>query len=127
MPYLYTSEDLICVDDSDSKFYNQIIKAKGNEKSFEYMKRKDYQYELGIVVEHNKKAVYKRGSCIFMHVKKSKNAPTAGCTAMSLKELQSITNWLDIKKNPILIQIPKSSSTEILELYPQLKGSELLD
>ncbi len=91
------------------------------------MKRKDYQYELGIVVEHNKKAVYKRGSCIFMHVKKSKNAPTAGCTAMSLKELQSITNWLDIKKNPILIQIPKSSSTEILKLYPQLKGSELLN
>ena len=127
MPYLYASENLICVDDSDSKFYNQIIEARGDEKSFEYMKRKDHQYELGIVVEHNKDAKYKRGSCIFMHVKKSQDASTAGCTAMSLEEMDKIARWLDIDKNPILIQIPKSSSKEILKLYPQLKSSKLLD
>lgn len=126
MPYLYTSENLICVDDSNSFFYNHIIEANGNEKSFEYMRRKDHQYKLGIVVQHNKNGLEKRGSCIFIHVKKSKDSPTAGCSAIELEELQKIVLWLDKKKNPILIQIPKSSSAEILKLYPELKSSQLL-
>ena len=126
MPYLYANKDLICVDDSDSKFYNKIVQRKGDEKSFEFMKRDDSQYELGIVVEHNKQAQKRRGSCIFLHVKKSEDSPTAGCTAMSLDEIKKITNWLDKDKNPILIQIPSSSSKEILKLYPQIKSSKLL-
>jgi len=126
MPYLYANKDLICVDDSNSKFYNKIVQRKGNEKSFEFMKRDDHQYELGIVVEHNKQAQKGRGSCIFLHVKKSENSSTAGCTAMSLDEIKKITNWLDKDKNPILIQIPLSYSKEILKLYPQIKNSGLL-
>ncbi|DAB30749.1 MAG TPA: hypothetical protein CFH84_02270 [Sulfurimonas sp. UBA12504] len=126
MPYLYASKELICVDESDSPFYNQIIQKRGDEKSFEYMKRKDNQYELGIVVAHNKNASAGRGSCIFVHIKKSQEASTAGCSAMRLDEIQKISAWLDKKKNPILIQIPKSSSREIINLYPQLKESELL-
>ncbi len=126
MPYLHTTKDLICVDDSDSLFYNQIIQAHGDEKSFEYMKRKDGLYELGIVVAHNEDGKKRRGSCIFLHVKKSDNAPTSGCTSMSLQEIKRLSKWLDIDKNPILIQIPKSSSEEILKLYPELKSSKLL-
>ncbi len=127
LPYLHTS-NLICVDDVDSDFYNQIIPMpKKQPKSFEIMSRKDHQYELGIVVGHNQNGVKKSGSCIFIHVKKSKNASTAGCTAMSLEELEEIVAWLDTSKNPILIQIPKSSSKEILKLYPELKSSKLLN
>ena len=127
MPYLHTSKNLICVDDSNNKSYNKIISMQNNKpKSFEYMKRDDLQYELGIVVEHNKDAIKQRGSCIFIHVQKSKNAGTAGCTSMTLNELKQITTWLDKKKNPILIQIPYSSSKEILKLFPQLKSSSLL-
>ena len=126
MPYLYTSKNLICVDDSNSPFYNQVIEANGDEKSFENMKRNDHQYELGIMVAHNRNGFKKRGSCIFLHVKKEDNAPTAGCTSMNLDEIKKIASWLDKSKEPILIQIPKSSSEEILELYPQLKDSKLL-
>jgi len=126
MPYLYASENLICVDDSNSSFYNQIIEANGDEKSFEYMKRQDEQYRLGIVVEHNTNAQNRRGSCIFLHIKKSLNAPTAGCTSMSLSEIQKIALWLDKSKNPLLIQIPKNLSKEVLKHYPKLKSSKLL-
>ena len=126
MPYLYTSKNLICVDDSESPFYNQIIIAHGDEKSFEFMRRKDNQYKLGIVVEHNKNAVAKRGSCIFIHIQKGENKGTAGCTSMKEDDIKKIAKWLDKSKNPILIQIPKSSSSEILKLYPELKGSSLL-
>lgn len=126
MPYLYASKELICVDDSDSMFYNQIIQAKGNEKSFEMMKKEDHRYELGIVVAHNKMAKKEDGSCIFLHVKLSEDEYTSGCTAMNLDEITKIIQWLDKSKNPLLIQIPKSSSAEIKKLYPQLEASKLL-
>ncbi|WP_457748897.1 L,D-transpeptidase family protein [Sulfurimonas sp.] len=126
MPYLYTEKNLICVDDTHSNFYNQIIMAQGNEKSFEYMKRKDVQYKIGIVVDYNKKAIRGRGSCIFMHIQRAPNKATVGCTSMSEKNLQKIVHWLNKKKNPVLVQIPKKSAKEVLELYPQLKNSELL-
>jgi L,D-peptidoglycan transpeptidase YkuD (ErfK/YbiS/YcfS/YnhG family) len=126
MPYLHASKNLICVDDSNSPFYNQIITAHGDEKSFEYMRRKDKLYELGIVVQHNSMAQPQRGSCIFLHVQKSLGSPTSGCTSMSLKTIQQISSWLDSTKNPILIQIPKSLSREVINLYPELRDSKLL-
>jgi len=126
MPYLFTSEDLICVDDTHSPFYNQIIQAHGDEKSFEHMKRKDHQYTIGITVKHNKNALKKRGSCIFLHVEKFSGATTAGCTSMKYEDLKKIVQWLDKKKNPLLIQIPKNRTDKVLELYPQLRKSELL-
>jgi len=127
LPYLHATKELICVDDVDSKYYNRIIKTTSLPKSFEYMKRDDNQYELGIVVSHNKEAVKGRGSCIFMHVQKSEDAPTAGCTAMTLENLKKIALWLEKEKKPILIQIPKSSADEIKRLYPNLKNSKLLN
>jgi len=126
MPYLYASDDLICVDDSKSVNYNKIIKAVGDEKSFEFMHRKDNQYKIGVVVEHNKKGIPQRGSCIFLHIEKSNNHPTSGCTSMKEEYLQKIVNWLDVSKNPILIQIPASYAGEILKQYPSLKESKLL-
>jgi len=126
LPYLHTSKDLICVDDSNSNFYNHIIQANGDEKSFEYMKRQDHQYKYGVTVAHNKYGKFKRGSCIFLHIEKSVDAPTAGCTSMKEETLFKIINLLDKTKKPILIQIPKSLSAEILKKYPQLKSSKIL-
>jgi len=121
MPYLHATKELICVDDSNSNYYNQIINIeKEKPNSFEYMKRDDNQYELGVVVAHNKNQIKKRGSCIFLHVQKSEDAPTAGCTSMSLQNITKIVNWLDRSKKPILIQIPKSELNQILKLYPEL-------
>jgi len=121
MPYIKATKNLICVDDSDSKNYNKIISMPIKKpKSYELMKRDDFQYELGIVVEHNKEQKKEAGSCIFIHVQKNKDAPTAGCTSMSLENLRKITKWLDIKKNPILIQVPKKYLSEVKKLYPEL-------
>ncbi|WP_457744961.1 L,D-transpeptidase family protein [Sulfurimonas sp.] len=125
-PYLYASKSLICVDDTHSKFYNQIIEAKGDEKSFEYMHRNDDLYKLGIVVGHNQEAKKGYGSCIFLHIQRAENSPTVGCTSMKESDIRDIAKWLDKDKNPILIQIPKNYSKEIIKLYPNLKNSQLL-
>ncbi|MBA1432225.1 MAG: L,D-transpeptidase family protein [Epsilonproteobacteria bacterium] len=121
LPYLHATKETICVDDSNSPFYNQIIQANGDEKSFEHMRRKDEQYRLGIVVAHNPHAEAQKGSCIFMHIQKAPHAPTVGCTSMAKKDLRKIIDWLDKKKNPILIQIPKKYIKEVEKLYPQIK------
>ena len=125
--YHHATKDLLCVDDSTSKHYNTIVRDPSDmPKSYEVMQREDHQYELGVVVAHNSEAIEQRGSCIFMHVYKRKDAPTAGCSAMSLEDIKRVASWLDAEKKPLLIQIPKSSAKEILELYPQLKESHLL-
>jgi L,D-peptidoglycan transpeptidase YkuD (ErfK/YbiS/YcfS/YnhG family) len=120
LPFLHTSDKLICVDDSDSNFYNQIIEQEEDVNSFEYMKRKDHQYKFGVTVEHNKMGVSQRGSCIFLHIQREKGAGTAGCTSMSESALQKIISLLDKEKNPLLIQVTKRSLPEIKELYPEL-------
>lgn len=104
MPYLQLTEDIHCVDDSGSKQYNQIISKGLGYKSFEKMRRKDDLYEWGIVVEHNSNGVKKRGSCIFIHIMKKEQTPTAGCTAMSKTNLLKIIKWLDQTKHPTLLQ-----------------------
>ncbi len=126
LPYLHTSKELICVDDSNDRFYNRIIQAHGSEKSFENMRRKDYQYKYGVTVAHNNEGVKQRGSCIFLHIQREEGAGTAGCTSMKEKDLKKLISLLDKKKHPILIQIPKSRAKEIKKLYPVLQNSELL-
>lgn len=122
MPYIQAKHNLICVDDSSSKNYNKIIKMPNiKPNSFEFMKRDDEQYKLGIVVEHNKKQFKKGGSCIFLHVQKDVDAPTSGCTSMRYKDLKSIVDWLDIKKEPILIQVDEKNLGLIKEMYPDLE------
>ena len=126
LPYLHATKELICIDDADSPLYNKLVRTKKHPKSFEYMKRNDNQYRYGVTVLHNKEAIPNRGSCIFLHIQKYPHAPTAGCTSMQEENLLKIINTLDKEKNPLLIQITKSSAKEIKKLYPNLKNSQLL-
>jgi D-alanyl-D-alanine dipeptidase len=121
-PYLQVNSDTLCIDDSSAQDYNRIIDEKGHDKfkSFEFMKRQDRLYHLGIVVGHNKERIAGRGSCIFIHIEKQvatvrdtepsatepKGLPTAGCTSMHEDRLLEIMRWLDKSKNPLLLQLP---------------------
>lgn len=121
-PYLHVNDDTLCIDDSNSKEYNRIIQEKDHHrfKSFEFMKREDRLYHLGVVVGHNKKRLARRGSCIFLHLEKyavtpleadlssmkPKTLPTAGCTSMQEEQLLELMRWLDKNKNPLLLQLP---------------------
>lgn len=119
MPYQHADEQLICVDDSNSKDYNTILSknSSDNPKSFEWMKRKDDLYKIGLVVDHNTVAKKGAGSCIFFHIRKSENAPTAGCSAMKEEDLNTIIEWLDPAKKPQVVQIPRSYCLQAQDLY----------
>ncbi len=119
MPYRQMRPDLICVDDGRSEDYNLIIAIERDVeiRSFEWMRRDDPLYEVGITVRHNPQQVPGMGSCIFLHVEKAPGSPTAGCTSMPIEELRTIISWLRPQMKPLLVQIPKSSCSEIALLY----------
>lgn len=110
LPYLQVDKNTLCIDDSNSLYYNQIIQEKDQTrfKSFEFMKREDILYKLGVIVGHNEENLKKRGSCIFIHIQKGENSPTAGCTSLQEEQLFKIMQWLKKESSPLLLQLPDS-------------------
>jgi D-alanyl-D-alanine dipeptidase len=99
------------VDDRNSLHYNRIVDSRNVQqvdwKSSERMQRADELYRWGVVVDHNyPPAEPGGGSCIFLHIWRSPDAGTAGCTAMSPETMQQLIGWLDPAAEPVLVQLP---------------------
>ncbi len=74
-------------DDPNSKLYNKLIHInKKLNARHEKLYRKDYKYDLLIVIKYNiKKIIKNKGSAIFLHLTKD-YSPTRGCIAMNKKD-----------------------------------------
>ncbi len=109
MPFKRVDTLCHCVDDTASSYYNTLVvadTAKRSYNSFEYMKRKDDFYEYGVWVLYNSHPVVAgNGSCIFIHIWKDERSGTSGCTAMSKENILKLIDWLNKKKNPMLLQV----------------------
>ena len=109
MPFVQVDTNFYCVDDAASSYYNTLIvadTAKHNFNSFEHMKRDDSLYEYGVWINYNSDPVTNgNGSCIFLHIQRTPNSPTAGCTAMTKEKILKLIYWLNEKQNPVLLQI----------------------
>lgn len=111
MPFLLITEDLECIDDPSSSYYNRFIQTdsfpKKDWKSSEKMAQIGPIYALGIVVQHNMHPTLPHlGSAIFLHIWQRKGEGSAGCTIMDKQHLIQICSWLDEKKHPCLVQLP---------------------
>lgn len=119
MPVLKADPDLVCVDDSASRHYNEVLSGAVPDKDWkseEKMLRKDGLYRYGVVVAHNRNpASPGRGSCIFLHVERSAGSPTAGCTAMNREALRELILWLDPAARPLLAQFPQAVYERVRE------------
>ena len=121
LPYQHVTEVLECVDDTASKYYNRIVARDAIDsvdwQSSEKMHKITVQYQLGVTVDHNSDPVLPAGgSCIFLHIWKSANDPTSGCTAMTAENMQAIAAWLDGAQQPLLVQLTEP-------LYRQFKAT----
>ncbi|HXI12214.1 MAG TPA: L,D-transpeptidase family protein [Thermoanaerobaculia bacterium] len=109
LPYLTLDERTECVDDSASRFYNQIVDRKQaipvDWSSSEKMRGID-QYRMGVVVNHNIPAARGKGSCIFLHLWGGAGTGTVGCTAMASEDLKRLLEWLDPSLRPLVVQLP---------------------
>ena len=118
MPYRQATADLICIDDSRSSAYNTVVPVGSAPAfgSFEWMRREDGLYRMGVVVGHNRAARPGRGSCIFLHIEHAPGTGTAGCTSMNAAALRNVIRWLDPSKSPLLVQVPAESLPAVQEL-----------
>ncbi|HKQ79786.1 MAG TPA: hypothetical protein VJ810_39190 [Blastocatellia bacterium] len=112
LPYAQAVTTLECVDDPRSAHYNQFVDRAGvgipDWKSSERMRRDDNQYRWGVVVDHNAKGEPGCGSCVFLHIWEERGRGTAGCTAMEEWIMQDVLRWLETKKRPALVQLPRA-------------------
>jgi L,D-peptidoglycan transpeptidase YkuD (ErfK/YbiS/YcfS/YnhG family) len=111
MPYVPLSASVECVDDSTSKFYNQVLDrgtVAADWTSSEHMLRSDELYRWGVVVDHNSNPAQPgAGSCIFLHIWRGPGQGTVGCTAMPQEQIESVIGWLDPARKPLLVQMPE--------------------
>lgn len=118
LPYLALTSSIECVDDSHSRFYNQVVDrstVSPDWNSSEHMRDVGEAYRWGIVIDYNTDSPRPGGgSCIFMHIWGGPGHGTAGCTAMPEQQIKSILAWLDPAAKPVLVQMP-------LEQYRQVE------
>lgn len=117
MPYLQLTDNTMCVNDQNSKFYNMIINTaqidKPDWKSSQQM-RKIEQYRLGAVINYNDDPPIRgAGSCTFMHIAHGFTGGTAGCTAMAEKYAKQALTWLDSSKQPVFALFTKDSYSQL--------------
>jgi len=116
-PYLALTESIECVDDINSKYYNRIVDRSAvaaDWNSSEHMRDEGESYRWGMVVNFNGTIAAPNltapqpggGSCVFLHIWHNQNQGTAGCTAMTQPNLESLLTWLDPERKPRLLQLP---------------------
>ncbi len=108
LAYRQLDESTECVDDANSRFYNQIVeRTPASDWTSSEKMRSVAQYRWGIVVNHNVPAMTGAGSCIFLHVWTGPASTTAGCTAMASEDLERILGWLDPTMTPRVVQLTR--------------------
>lgn len=88
--------DAWCEDPSDRR-YNRAFRRSASEPG-DRLWRNDGLYDLIIEIDHNTRPrIAGRGSGVFIHVARPRFAPTAGCVALRLRDLQLLLRRLTPK------------------------------
>jgi D-alanyl-D-alanine dipeptidase len=110
IPYQMLTDSMWFIDDPNSIYYNEMVNvdtvARPDWQSGVRLARFKTQFRLGIYVGHNLDKKRGAGSGIFLHIWKSPDRGTVGCTAMHEKDMRKILHWIDTQKSPLLIQMP---------------------
>ena len=77
-------------DDPGDRNYNRAVKLPYGA-SHEEMWRKDHLYDVVVILGHNDRPRMKGGgSAVFFHLADPGGGPTAGCIAVSLKDMRKV-------------------------------------
>lgn len=114
--YLPLNDKSVCVDDVNSKFYNQLLdstKVSSDWNSSEKM-RSFSEYQLGSVIHYNERPTVKgAGSCIFLHIWQNPKLGTAGCVAMKKSDLKAVLTWLDPNQKPVIVMLTQPAYQQV--------------
>ena len=74
-------------DESDSKYYNKMVKFPFDSSAEKLWLKKNI-YDFLIVLDYNLRPIIKkRGSAIFLHISRKNYKPTMGCVAITKKDM----------------------------------------
>lgn len=112
--YLPIVKTTVCVDDPNSKFYGRIIDSEKIAQKQKDWKRAEHMvnypgYKYGVMIDYNMgERQPDIGSCIFLHVINARDKDgTRGSTILPEHTMLNLLTWLNPKRNPVLIQMPK--------------------
>jgi L,D-peptidoglycan transpeptidase YkuD (ErfK/YbiS/YcfS/YnhG family) len=123
LPYTALDAGWECVDDPASPHYNRVLDGRAVPRdwaSSEAMRREDELYRWVVEVGHNGGGgrgapTAAGGSCIFLHVWRSAEAPTVGCTAMARPRIERLLAALAPEAAPVYVLLPRAA-------YEALRG-----
>lgn len=104
LKYLEINSNHYWIDDSFSKYYNQLVDTSKTLKdwnSAEHLLSFKKQYEYAIEIMTNPQNIPNKGSAIFLHC--SVGCPTSGCISIKKEDLAHLINLID-ENTRILIQ-----------------------
>lgn len=103
MPYVKVNQYHYWCGDSNSVYYNQLIRADQVKHIChgEQLIRYSGVYDYAISIGYNKKGTPKKGSAIFLHC--SRNRATAGCVAIPKKKMKRLLKRLNPECHPRII------------------------
>jgi L,D-peptidoglycan transpeptidase YkuD (ErfK/YbiS/YcfS/YnhG family) len=90
LPIRRIRPDMLWCDQPENANYNRLVKAPFRP-SHEEMKRKDGLYDICLVLDWNVTSrARNRGSAIFFHLIRPGYEPTAGCVAISARDMRRL-------------------------------------
>ncbi len=104
IPYRQATANDVWIDDVKSPQYNQWVTSKPEGLSFEYLRREDHLYRYAFVIGYNVNPIeVGHGSAIFFHVWRNYYHPTAGCVAVSQRNMRRLLKYLNANLKPTII------------------------
>jgi L,D-peptidoglycan transpeptidase YkuD (ErfK/YbiS/YcfS/YnhG family) len=82
--------------------YNRLVRIP-YATSHEYLKRGDDLYDIVIELSHNERPrVQGHGSAVFFHLRRPGGGPTAGCVALSLRDMKTVLRFCGPKTKIVI-------------------------
>ena len=125
LPYHKITTRSLWYEDTKSPYYNsfRVIdhEPKTTAEKKAQMRQNDYAHALKLLISHNYFKSQKTpgfGSAIFFHIWRGGGSKaTAGCTTMSEANLKTMISFIDPKKKPRFVILPKAEYEKYRELW----------
>lgn len=106
LPYKTLDEDDYWVDDSASKYYNQMVSAKTTPvtwRSAEHLIKVNPCYNYSIALDYNAACVPGKGSAIFLHGLHPTKTWTEGCIAIPEENMKTLVQQVDAETRIVIV------------------------